>query len=222
MLQEGSKVVLVDLTLGSDGPVPGCLLVDWKNEGPEHGGMWDVMYRIEHPVWGQLRLTGTAGGYFENLWLWVADHDFDTGKPFIGKDAVISPRGALFQNTGETYLYGVAAEHSSDYQYSLDGASDVTFVLSQSETPYWQDPPTALAMKIHNSTNIRSYGAAYENWFHGVESSLLEVTSSEAYLYLPNTKNATYILTGDNQIKASDPRYNVTGHFTQSFVADVP
>ena len=94
----------------------------------------------------------------------MADHDFDTGKPFTGKDAIDSPRGALLQNTGETYLYGVAAEHSSEYQYFLDGASDITFVLSQSETPYWQNPPSALAMKIHNSKNIRSYGAAYECW----------------------------------------------------------
>jgi hypothetical protein len=46
----------------------------------------------------------------------VADHDLDTGKPLIGKDAIDSPRGALFQNTGTTYLYGVAAEHSSQYQ----------------------------------------------------------------------------------------------------------
>jgi len=139
----------------------------------------------------------------------------------LAKDFALSG-GFTANSTDDVTLPGVLAEHSSEYQYSLDGASDVTFVLSQSETPYWQDPPTALAMKIHNSKNIRSYGAAYENWFHGVESSLLEVTSSEAYLYLPNTKNATYILTGDKQIKASDPRYNVTGHFTQSFVADVP
>lgn len=40
----GSSVSLVDLTLGSDGPVPGCVLLDWKNAGPDHGGMWDVMY----------------------------------------------------------------------------------------------------------------------------------------------------------------------------------
>ena len=29
-------------------------------------------------------------------------------------------------------------------------------------------------------------------------------------------------MTGDESVKAFDPRYNVTGHFTQSFVADVP
>ena len=39
----GSNVQLVDLTLMSDGEVPGCLLVDWKG-GPQ-SGMWDVMYR---------------------------------------------------------------------------------------------------------------------------------------------------------------------------------
>jgi hypothetical protein len=51
----------------------------------------------------------------------------------------------------------------------------------------------------------------------------LEVTSSpQTYLYLPNQKNSTLLLSGDKQIKASDPLYNVSGHFTQSFVADVP
>jgi hypothetical protein len=41
--------------------------------------MWDVMGRIEDTVWGQLRISGKGGGYFENMWLWVADHVFDTG-----------------------------------------------------------------------------------------------------------------------------------------------
>ena len=89
------------------------------------------------------------------------------------------------------------------FRYFLDGASDITFVLSQSETPYWQNPPTAVAMKIHDSANIRSYGAAYECWFHGVEASLLEVVgSSSTFLYLPNTKNASHILSGDVEVLA--------------------
>lgn len=106
-------------------------------------------------VWGMLRLTGAAGGYFENMWLWVADHIFDTGASIN----VTSSRGMLIQSSGPVTMLGVAAEHSSDYQYFLDGASDVTMVLTQSETPYWQNPPTALALKMHNSNNIRSYGA---------------------------------------------------------------
>ena len=56
----------------------------------------------------------------------------------------------------------MASEHSAEYQYFLDGASDVTMVLTQSETPYWQDPPTALALMVHNSQRIKSYGGAYE------------------------------------------------------------
>jgi hypothetical protein len=170
----------------------------------------------------------------------------------------------LITSSGPTYLYGVAAEHSSEYQYLLDGASDVTMLLTQSETPYWQEPPSAFAMKvrlsfacrrsfgtrfyassshearasvfwglnvrwcgmatcvqIHNSKAIRSYGAAYECWFHGREKALLEVVASEAFLYLPNQYNATHLLVGDKTIAMED-RYNVSGHFTQSFVADVP
>eukprot|EP01052_Picozoa_sp_SAG31_P000367 SAG31_NODE_11_length_38734_cov_21.263854_17_plen_155_part_00 len=154
------------------------------------------------------------------MWLWVADHIFDTGAGIN----VTSPRGFLFDHaSGSTSLYGVAAEHSSEYQYFLNGTSNVTMVLTQSETPYWQDPPKALALKIHNSQNILSYGGAYECWFHGVEHSLLEVTSSlETFLYLPNVAKSALLLSGDKTIKASDPTYNVSGHFTQSFVADIP
>ena len=63
-------------------------------------------------MWGQLRLTGSASGYFENCRLWVADHIFDTGESIN----VDSPRGALIQSTGEVLMMGVAAEHSSQYQ----------------------------------------------------------------------------------------------------------
>ena len=112
----GASVKLVDLTIMASGDIPGCLLVDWK--GGDESGMWDVMYRVEHTVWGQLRLTGTAAGYFENCWLWVADHIFDTGAEIN----VTSPRGILLQSSGKVVMMGVAAEHSSDYQYFLEGA----------------------------------------------------------------------------------------------------
>ena len=169
------------------GNVPSCVLLDWRCGS--RSGVWDVMYRVEHTVWAQLRISGKGGGYFENLWLWVADHDFVTGNPIVAD----SPRGLLLQSNGPTWLYGVAAEHSSEYQYFLDGATDVTMVVTQSESPYWQDPPTALAMKIHNADRIWSYGAAYEVWFHGIQATLQEVTASRGvYLYSPNTYNASF------------------------------
>lgn len=74
--------------------------------------------------------------------------------------------------------------------------------------------------RAHKALTLRAANACR---FHGIESSLLEVVASpETYLYLPNTRNASHILTGDKEVLASDPKYNVTGHFTQSFVADVP
>ena len=94
-------------------------------------------------------------------------------------------------------------------------------MLTQSETPYWQNPPTALAMKMRNAKGIRSYGAAYECWFMGVENSLMEVVSSEAYIYMPNVKNTSHLLTGDTTLAVSGP-FNVSGHFTQSFAAFLP
>ena len=62
--QGAAGVRLVDLTSMADGDVPGCVLIDWQcGEG---SGAWDVMFRIEHAVWAQMRLHGAAAGYFES------------------------------------------------------------------------------------------------------------------------------------------------------------
>ena len=62
--QGAAGVRLVDLTIMADGDVPGCVLIDWQcGEG---SGAWDVMFRIEHAVWAQMRLHGAAAGYFES------------------------------------------------------------------------------------------------------------------------------------------------------------
>jgi hypothetical protein len=55
-------------------------------------------------------------------------------------------------------------------------------VLSQSETPYWQNPPTALAMMIHGSKNVRSYGGAYECWCGVRFASFVAAVLTEIYL----------------------------------------
>lgn len=212
-----ASVQLMDLFFATAGDAPNCIMLDWQSGSAS--GVWDVFHQIMHPVWAQLRVSGHGGGYFENMWMWTADHSLDTGKEITVK----SPRGMLIQNnTSPVWMYGVAAEHSSEYQYMLDGAHDVTMVTTQSETPYWQTPPSAVALTITRSTNVWSYGSAFECWFNGIERTLLEVTNStNVYLYLPSTKNASYLLTGDRTVPASGP-YAPKDHFTASFVADVP
>ena len=53
-------------------------------------------------------------------------HTARTPAPFALAAAVrFAAAGMLIQSSGPTYLYGVAAEHSAQYQYFLDGATDV-------------------------------------------------------------------------------------------------
>jgi hypothetical protein len=73
---------------------------------------------------GWLRMQAT-GGYFENMWLWVADHIFDTGQSVN----VSSPRGMLIQSGSAVHMYGVASEHSADYQYHLRNISMAIEIL---------------------------------------------------------------------------------------------
>ena len=54
-----------------------------------------------------------------------------------------------------------------------------------------------------------------------IERSLVEIIASEAYIYMPNVKNSSYLMTGDTTVNVSGP-YNVTGHFTQSYAAFLP
>lgn len=99
--QKGT-VELQDLIFTSKGETAGALFVQWnlEAEGPGRAGIWDCHIRVggtdgsgltsrECP---QLRagvapgckggsmmmhLTPSGSGYFENAWLWVADHDLD-------------------------------------------------------------------------------------------------------------------------------------------------
>jgi hypothetical protein len=65
----------------------------------------------------------------------------------------------LFENEMPTYLYGVAAEHSALYQFNFSGAQNVTVVVAQTESPYWQVPVSALAMTVEGGTSgMQIYG----------------------------------------------------------------
>ena len=44
------------------------------------------------------------------MWLWVADHVFDTGLTIN----VTSPRGMLIQSTGPVFMYGVSLAGDRD------------------------------------------------------------------------------------------------------------
>lgn len=86
-----------------------------------------------------VHLTAQSSSYWENNWLWTADHDLDNTYPItmgVG-------RGMLVEATRGTWLVGTAAEHDVLYAYQLNNAQNVQASLMQVETPYWQPSPAA-------------------------------------------------------------------------------
>ncbi|CAK7236239.1 hypothetical protein SBRCBS47491_009570 [Sporothrix bragantina] len=98
---EGSigNVEMQDLLFTSRGPTEGLILVEWNMQAasPGSAGLWDCHARLGGATGTQLtpaecpastsgidegcnaaslmmRLTSKASGYFENMWLWGADH----------------------------------------------------------------------------------------------------------------------------------------------------
>lgn len=92
-------VELQDLIFTTKGPTAGAVLVEWNIKASEQGkaALWDCHARIGGATGTELtpaecppitdgidpkcqaaslmmHITPHASGYFENMWLWVADH----------------------------------------------------------------------------------------------------------------------------------------------------
>ncbi|KAK6544365.1 hypothetical protein TWF694_001066 [Orbilia ellipsospora] len=80
-----------------------------------------------------------GSGYFENVWLWTADHDLD----LLSQDQidVYAGRGVLIESSGPVWLYGTASEHNVLYQYQIQDSSNVFLGMIQTESPYFQGAP---------------------------------------------------------------------------------
>lgn len=86
-----------------------------------------------------VHLTACSSSYWENNWLWTADHDLDNTYPItmgVG-------RGMLVEATRGTWLVGTASEHQVLYAYQFNNAQNVQASMMQVETPYWQPAPKA-------------------------------------------------------------------------------
>jgi hypothetical protein len=107
LLQVGQKgqtgtAELQDLIITTKGPTAGAILIEWnmRAEGPGMAAMWDVHVRIGGATGTDLtpdecpavtsgvnancnaaslmmHITPLASGYFENIWLWLSDHDIE-------------------------------------------------------------------------------------------------------------------------------------------------
>jgi hypothetical protein len=166
------SVELQDLILTSKGPTPGLIVMQWNVAARSAGAaaLWDVHVRLggasgtsltpsecpptrsgTNPARCQvasmlLHVTKKASGYFDNMWLWVADHMIDD--PLLSDAynnmeqlSVYSARGALIESQKATWLYGTASEHSVFYQYNFLGAQNIFTTMIQTESPYFQPTP---------------------------------------------------------------------------------
>ena len=209
----GATVQLAELLFTSTGNSPGCLLVSWG--GSPSSGAWDVHWREYYTNYGLLSITG--GGYFENMWAWTADHDINSGATIT----VVNPRGITVNGADSVWFYGVAAEHSYMWQFNITSSNTVYVLMAQTETPYWQNPPTAWAMVIDSCTDTHVYGTGFYNWFFGIQEEVFLVqNSSTAVLFDVNTYNVSQVLSGDITIEASNPA--VDNWFTKYFMVLIP
>ncbi|KAF1817732.1 glycoside hydrolase family 55 protein [Dissoconium aciculare CBS 342.82] len=196
------SVEMQDLIFTTQGPTAGAILVEWNIKAGSQGSaaLWDCHARVGGAIGTKLtdkecpaittgtdpgcqgasmlfHLTTQASGYFENMWLWTADHNIDdvelsnAKNPMI-QNSVYSARGMLIESREATWLYGTASEHSVCYQYNFNGASNIYAGMVQTESPYYQPvpkPPEPFANAVGQFAGDPTYRCG--NDFDGCDAS---------------------------------------------------
>ncbi|KAK6538474.1 hypothetical protein TWF694_010057 [Orbilia ellipsospora] len=95
-------VEIQDVIFGVRGPTPGAIMMEWNIKASDKGaaGIWDAHWMIGRRIGSNLQaaqcpkmtgkvnpnyiagslllhITPNSSGYFENVWVWTADHDLD-------------------------------------------------------------------------------------------------------------------------------------------------
>ncbi|KAJ7068790.1 exo-beta-1,3-glucanase [Mycena amicta] len=186
-----------DIVVSTVGGSAGAIAIEWNTNGDAGKvGAWDVHVRIGGAIGTDMQIsqcptTSTAtscmgaflglhilgGGYFENLWVWTADHDLDD--PGQGQINAFNARGVFIDHApGPVWLVGTASEHAVFYQYSIVASNYVYMGMIQTETPYYQPtpaPPTPFSAS--SDWDDPSWGSSGSAW------ALNIVTSSHIYVY---------------------------------------
>jgi glucan 1,3-beta-glucosidase len=145
-----------DMLFETGEALPGAILIQFNLKPSYQGavGMWDSVVRVGgaastgkvvtncdvcKAAFMMMHVTSSGSGYFENLWLWTADHAID--QP--GIQSIATGRGLLVESTDPTWLVALGVEHNTLYAYNVVDAKNVFFGLIQVESPYWQPVPPA-------------------------------------------------------------------------------
>lgn len=194
--------------------LPGAVLVEANMAGTKPGdvGVFNSHFRISGAAGSKARLncaspltcnaartlahlTASSSTYWENTWLWGADHDLDNSNATVQPSAA---GGMLIEATGGTWLLGLGIEHHTLYQSNLYNARNVFIGLQQGEAAYWQgngtvapapqpwqdvlqpsDPDFSwcaaddqqcrmgLYQRVVNSSDVNIYGSGFWNFVAG-------------------------------------------------------
>ncbi|EKJ74240.1 hypothetical protein FPSE_05537 [Fusarium pseudograminearum CS3096] len=197
------------------GATAGAIMMEWNVHESVQGsaGLWDTHFRVGGAAGTDLtvkdcpklsgkvnpncvaaslmlHLTPDSSAYLENVWMWTADHDFDTADQ-TQVDIYVG-RGMLIESKGPTWLWGTSVEHCVMYQYQLSGAQNVVMGLIQTETPYFQSSPNAPTPfkpgafpndpEFHNCTKT-SKSCAMAWALRIIDSSAVHVLSAGLYSF---------------------------------------
>ncbi|KAJ6095063.1 hypothetical protein N7467_002576 [Penicillium canescens] len=172
---ESGSVEWSDMILSTQGSTPGAKMIEWNLAATSGSGMWDVHTRIGgfkgsqqqvpqcptsaavsaacEAAYMSMHITSVASGvYLENVWLWTADHDLDTGNDI--QISIYTGRGLLVEGKN-VWLYGTGSEHHSLYQYQFSGATSIVAGFIQTETPYYQPNPNAANSPYPTNTALK-------------------------------------------------------------------
>ncbi|KAJ7216702.1 pectate lyase superfamily protein-domain-containing protein [Mycena rebaudengoi] len=226
-------VEISDIVITTQGGSAGAIGIEWNIKESSQGsaGMWDVHVRLggtkgtninaaNCPTGSTdmskcasaflgLHITSSGSGYFENVWVWNADHDLDDAAE--SKLNVFSGRGVLVESRGPVWLVGTASEHHVIYQYAFNNARDIWAGLMQTETPYFQptpnppapftinpkygDPPDsgkdAWGLVISTSSNIFVYGAGIYSFFQTYSQACVPTRDCQNNIVLVDQQSAS-------------------------------
>jgi hypothetical protein len=198
------NVEMQDLFFTTKGPTAGAVLLEWNMAADAKGSaaLWDCHVRIGGATGTDLtpaecppltsgiapgcnaaslmmHLKPGASGYFENMWLWVADHmiddpDLEDANNTMVQNSVYAARGFLIESTAPVWLYATASEHAVYYQYNFHNASTIFTSMIQTESPYYQPtppPPAPFAGAVGKFPGDPDYTCAPGDGFNGCDES---------------------------------------------------
>ncbi|KAK4101429.1 glycoside hydrolase family 55 protein, partial [Parathielavia hyrcaniae] len=181
-------VEMQDLIITTKGPTAGAVLIEWNVRAESKGAaaLLDVHVRIGGATGTDLgpdecpallsgiapgcnaaslmmHITPSASGYFENMWLWVADHMIDDpdlidANNTMVQNSVYVARGLLIESKSAVWLYRTSSEHASCI---FPGDPDYTCATGNE----FSGCDESWAVLIRQSESIFVAGAGLYSWF---------------------------------------------------------